>query len=263
MADKRAFFKVDVGYFMNPKVAAVLAESPTAVLLHLQATAYSAQHLTDGVAPLALIMRVIGATQDDAELLFKRGLLIDRHDGDVEVHDYLEHQRSAAEAKKLSEAGKKGAAGRWGGQPDSKTGSDAKGNADRMRTPMAREREEREKKEGTYDGRSGATSSATSKTPRARGTRLPESFTVTPEMREWAARETPGLDLARATAEFADYWRGVAGSKGVKLDWIATWRNDMRRKAERMGIQSGSTLTAAPRYKTADEIRRERQEGLA
>jgi len=68
-----------------------------------------------------------------------------------------------------------------------------------------------------------------------RGTRLPADFKVTPEMAAWARKEAPGLDLNRATAEFADYWRAVAGAKGVKLDWVATWRNDMRRKAERLG----------------------------
>ncbi len=29
---------------------------------------------------------------------------------------------------------------------------------------------------------------------------------------------------------FKDYWIGIAGAKGVKLDWIATWRNWIRRQ---------------------------------
>jgi hypothetical protein len=29
--------------------------------------------------------------------------------------------------------------------------------------------------------------------------------------------------------EFRDYWISVPGSKGVKLDWLATWRNWIRR----------------------------------
>lgn len=69
--------------------------------------------------------------------------------------------------------------------------------------------------------------------PRKRGARLPDSFVVTDAMAAWARENTPDVDLRRATAEFCDYWRAVAGAKGVKVDWIATWRNDMRHKQER------------------------------
>jgi hypothetical protein len=61
-----------------------------------------------------------------------------------------------------------------------------------------------------------------------RGTRIEVPFRVTPEMRAWAAAETPNVDVEAATAEFEDFWRAVPGQKGTKLDWIATWRNRMR-----------------------------------
>lgn len=81
----------------------------------------------------------------------------------------------------------------------------------------------------------------------SRGTRLPADFTITPAMRTWATEHTPGLNLDIATEEFADYWRAVPGSKGVKLDWTATWRNDMRRKAERpIGRPGTPTRPAGP-----------------
>lgn len=246
MADKRAFFKVDVGYLMNPKVAAVAAQSPTAVLLHLAATAYAAQHLTDGVAPLALIMRIVGATQDDAELLFKKSLLIDRHDGDVEVHDYLEHQRSAAEAKDAETKAQRAAHARWnrGAHATSDASSIASSTAGSTASGMPREKREKRDKEGTLTSLTQPTTAATTPAPRTRGTRLPEPFEITDAMTAWAAREAPGLNLARATEEFCDYWRGVAGAKGVKLDWVGTWRNDMRRKAERAGTLPASARTA-------------------
>lgn len=67
---------------------------------------------------------------------------------------------------------------------------------------------------------------------RKRGTRIPEGFAVDEEMRRWARDNDLGhLDLQAITVEFVDYWVGVAGSKGVKLDWPATWRNWIRRKA--------------------------------
>jgi hypothetical protein len=53
-------------------------------------------------------------------------------------------------------------------------------------------------------------------------------------MRAWAAENVPLVDnLDAATAEFVDYWRAIAGSKGTKLDWVATWRNRMRQVQER------------------------------
>lgn len=67
-----------------------------------------------------------------------------------------------------------------------------------------------------------------------RGSRIPIPFPVTDPLREWAKSETPDVDLTAATAEFVDYWRGVPGQKGCKMDWIATWRNRMREKQGRV-----------------------------
>ena len=66
-----------------------------------------------------------------------------------------------------------------------------------------------------------------------RGTRIPVPFAISDEMRSWALAETPGVDLDKATAEFVDYWKGVSGQRGCKLDWPATWRNRMREVASR------------------------------
>lgn len=66
-----------------------------------------------------------------------------------------------------------------------------------------------------------------------RGTRLPDEFCLNSEMREWASLNTPHVDLDLALAEFCDYWRGVPGQRGKKLDWLATWRNRMREQESR------------------------------
>lgn len=76
--------------------------------------------------------------------------------------------------------------------------------------------------------------------PKSRGTRIPEPFTVTPAMVEWARRETPGLDHRAVTARFEDYWRAVPGAKGLKLDWTATWRNWLRREHDTIGARPGT-----------------------
>lgn len=66
-----------------------------------------------------------------------------------------------------------------------------------------------------------------------RGSRIALPFPITADMQSWAAGEVPNVDLKAATAEFEDYWKGVPGAKGRKLDWESTWRNRMREVAAR------------------------------
>ena len=51
----------------------------------------------------------------------------------------------------------------------------------------------------------------------ARGTRLSS---------DWEPKEHQ--DQTEELAKFRDYWLAIPGSKGVKLDWDATWRNWIR-----------------------------------
>lgn len=88
-----------------------------------------------------------------------------------------------------------------------------------------------------------------------RGTRIPDDFAMTPEMITWGQENFPTLDGNTITAEFVDYWRGVAGAKGVKLDWIATWRNRVRDVAKR-------TATGAPGHARASPPRTTGQQRL-
>lgn len=78
-----------------------------------------------------------------------------------------------------------------------------------------------------------ATATATKKSESAsRGSRVPDPFVITDELREWAKAEAPLVDIDRKTLEFVDYWAAVPGKGGVKLDWSRTWKNDMRKKQE-------------------------------
>ncbi len=61
-------------------------------------------------------------------------------------------------------------------------------------------------------------------------------FALTQLPEDWAgfcSAERPDLDPQATFARFSDYWRGVPGAKGRKLDWDATWRNWCR--SERPG----------------------------
>jgi hypothetical protein len=64
-------------------------------------------------------------------------------------------------------------------------------------------------------------------------------------MVEWARRECPTVDGRRETEKFIDYFRAAPGAKGVKLDWLATWRNWMR-KAEETAASRPSHLRSVP-----------------
>jgi hypothetical protein len=49
----------------------------------------------------------------------------------------------------------------------------------------------------------------------------------------WARANCPSVDGQRETAKFINYYQALAGAKGVKLDWVATWRNWMMNAADR------------------------------
>jgi hypothetical protein len=62
--------------------------------------------------------------------------------------------------------------------------------------------------------------------PTKRGTRCPAS--TADDVDAWLAEhKVPPLDgpWGADVARFLDYWAGVSGAKGTKLDWAATWRN--------------------------------------
>jgi hypothetical protein len=66
-----------------------------------------------------------------------------------------------------------------------------------------------------------------------RGSRIPNDFAVAPAMVAWARANCPDVDGQRETMKFINYWQAKAGRDGVKLDWVATWRNWMMNAAER------------------------------
>lgn len=69
-----------------------------------------------------------------------------------------------------------------------------------------------------------------------RGTRLPTDWRLPQSWGHWALQAGMTENEVRREAEnFRDYWSGVAGAKGIKLDWQGTWRNRVRSTLERWG----------------------------
>lgn len=101
-----------------------------------------------------------------------------------------------------------------------------------------------------------------------RGTRLPDDFTITAELADWAARETPHIDVATETEKFCDYWRAKTGKDATKLDWVATWRNWMRNARDRYGSNHTTAVSRLPMSETRaqdriNELHRIADAGLA
>jgi len=63
--------------------------------------------------------------------------------------------------------------------------------------------------------------------PSPRGCRIPDGFPGIDD-HLWCRTERPDLDPGVTGEKFRDYWAGVPGAKGRKLDWPATWRNFVR-----------------------------------
>jgi hypothetical protein len=84
----------------------------------------------------------------------------------------------------------------------------------------------------------------TARTRRDQGTRLPDDFPATPAMAEWAREKAP-LCGPEDHEAFCDYWRSQPGAKGRKTDWIATWRNWMRREQKAREGRPGTSARPA------------------
>jgi hypothetical protein len=65
-----------------------------------------------------------------------------------------------------------------------------------------------------------------------RASRLSPEWTLPSDWRQWAeAQGFSALSVSAQADRFRDYWIAQPGQKGVKADWLATWRNWMRNNA--------------------------------
>lgn len=67
-----------------------------------------------------------------------------------------------------------------------------------------------------------------------RGTRLPADWIPGPEGVRFCKDERPDLNPDDVLEAFRDHWASVAGQRGLKLDWQATWRNWIRKEPRRV-----------------------------
>lgn len=86
-----------------------------------------------------------------------------------------------------------------------------------------------------------------------RATRLPDDFTVTDAMKAWAREHAPLAGLVDHDM-FVDHWRSQSGQRAVKADWVATWRNWMRRVQENKARTQRPQAQPPTRSTTDDRV---------
>lgn len=239
----------------HPKVALA---GPAAGWLFVCGVCYCARMLTDGFIPIGQIRKLADVDNPVAlaDRLVEVGLW-ENADGGYRVHDYLEYNPSAQQVKmdreELSriraEAGRKGAEARWqNGKPHGK----------RMAEPLANAMANGCQNDGPVpipipeSHTQIPVLSTTSARPSAsRGTRLENPFVLPEEWRVFAERERPQFDAMVEGQKFADYWHGVPGTRALKTDWYATWRNyvrsDLYGRGQRAAKGRHETVTLAER----------------
>lgn len=119
--DSREFVRMHVGMPSHPKLAEI--DSPLAGWLYVCGIFYAGEHLTDGIVKPRIVERTANVPRKWTRELIRVGLWHEAgHDcdrcaqpapGEVVVHDYLEHNRSKAEAEAAKVAGSKAAQSRW------------------------------------------------------------------------------------------------------------------------------------------------------
>lgn len=220
----------------------------SAMGLWLLTGAWSAGHLTDGWVPREVALRY--GTERQAERLVAAGLWseseVDGEPGWV-FHQWTEHQptRDEVQLRRKNAADRQA---KWRAKKQDDAGQDDLSRGDsRASNDVSNAAPDPTRPDQKIETKT------TSSSTRKRGERLPDDFPVTDEMREWAREHAPTCG-ARDHEAFCDYWRGKSGKDATKVDWVATWRNWMRREHDRR--QQNPRASPNGRHSTDDNIAR-------
>ncbi|WP_435298512.1 hypothetical protein [Timonella sp. A28] len=220
--DKRPYAQIDVGWYMNPKwyqverflLNAMPDAMPDALLhalqdakqLHLVSILYSAQARWDGRFPVSAIKAFARTRYEESvSALFDCGMWINHSGGMAEIHDYLQHQASAAELDAATSKAKKAAEARW-----NNASSNASSNAKRIPPSNASSNAEKRREEK----RNIEVPKGTSSSRKKASTPFPEQWQPT-DTHHAKAKEN-GLDLHRETEKFKAH---ALANDRRQVDW--------------------------------------------
>lgn len=209
--DHRLYMTFPIDFWRHPKVARL---SDAAFRAFVESNGHSRILESDG-----------HIDEQDAEFMWNKTVLEElvcshpsrplmlRQGSDYVLRDYAEHQFTKADRDALSE--KRSRAGRASANKRSTHVEHVLNTSEQTATEIGIGKEITTSKEVVA---------------RKRATRLPSTFTITDDMRAWAKESVPLVDLDAKLPEWIDYWSSA--SNGVKTDWVATWRNGMRKQQE-------------------------------
>lgn len=279
------WFKVDDSFHSHPKV---LAADPAALGLWVVAGAWCSANLTDGRVPDHVLPRLIPGSDELARRLVEVRLW-KRVKGGYQFHDWADYnprsesvkeERSAARERMRNLRAKRRTAANTAANNAEKTGRPTESEIGHPREETDGANQETPGQPEDCSGEQGANvrelfvtptrpdptrtsygsnksvSAASGAAPK-RATRIPDDFAVTDDMKTWFAANCPGVDGPREHDKFVDHFTGAAGSKGVKADWPATWRNWMRRAADDLNGRRSPATTGANRH--VDSMPREQR----
>jgi hypothetical protein len=228
--DKRTYVKVHDGLPDHPKIIEAGGE---AGWLYICGLAYASRQLTDGVIPVRLVPRLTDGSKPEASAsaLVRVGLW---HEGQHScercpqggadtyvIHDYLVHQRSAAEVADLS--AKRSAAGQRGGKRS--------GESRRAASTREANREASASAKPKQLGSKTEAETETETEEEKRYTRTPAEPADTP----------PRADVERVCRHLAAVLE-KGGSKKPRI--TDRWRNDVRLLLDKDGITPEQAVAA-------------------
>lgn len=246
------WFKVDDGFYTSRKVLSIPRRNRLAAVgLWTMAGNWSGRELTDGMVPM-YVLDELGATETLIQALVTARLWLD--------HRSVEAQSSLGRGSACIEFSK------WAEYQPTREKVESDREKERIRkenyrlsrrdthgTPTDVPPESHEESQGaseypdptrpdpTNELPDGSSLKGAAKRPTTRGTRIPEPFMVTAEMRAWAASRTPNVDVNTSTEMFVNYWRAKAGREAIKRDWIATWHNWLLTDEQKAGRAPAGT----------------------
>ncbi|WP_171117865.1 MULTISPECIES: hypothetical protein [unclassified Streptomyces] len=228
--DKRTYVKVHDGLPDHPKIIEAGGE---AGWLYICGLAYASRQLTDGVIPKRLVPRLTDGSKPEASAsaLLRVGLW---HEGEHDcpkcpaapsdayvIHDYLGHQRSAAEVRELS--AKRSAAGQRGGKRSGESrraASNREANGEALASTLVKQ--------------NGSKTEAETETE----TEEEKRYTRTPAE---PADAPPRADVERVCRHLA----AVIEKGGSKKPAVTKkWRNDIRLLIDKDGITPEQAVAA-------------------
>jgi hypothetical protein len=231
-----AWARLDDGFGDHPKVLDVietLDEMAGAAAIGLWSLGLAYAHRTmrtakvPGYVPRSFA-RTVRVPPFLGDKLCDAGLWEHAEGGGWIIHDFDQYLPSDGLRSKRAEAGRKGAAARWG----KTAGQDIPAGGDSNLPSVATMANGKTCPEPEPESKKKTSSSSSAK----RGTRIPEDFAMTPDMIAWGKERYPQLNGDRETEKFVNHFRSAPGAKGVKLDWRRTWENWMHTAAERSGV---------------------------